>query len=114
MGTEIEARDIAPSIIKREMQAHKITHQLPIPLQNKTAKYNVSFKTSDVSCKGGKRHGTWGEEGKGLTPPASKFVPRILLIVSNRGGEGTRPATYRSLKIRGITYETKYDEKRGI
>ena len=98
MGTEIEARDIAPSVIKWEMQAHKITHQLPIPLQNKTAKYNVSFKTSDVSCKGGKRHGTWGEEGKGLTPPASKFVPRILLIVSNQG-KGTQSVTYRSLKL---------------
>ena len=35
MGTEIEARDIAPSVIKWEMQAHQITHQLPIPIQTR-------------------------------------------------------------------------------
>ena len=33
MGTEIEARDIAPSVVKGEMQAQKTTYQLPIPLQ---------------------------------------------------------------------------------
>ena len=48
--------------------------------------YNV-FQTNDVSCKRWKRHEAWGEKGKGLTPPASKFVPRILLLVSS-GGDG--------------------------
>ena len=57
MGTEIEARDIAPSIIKREMQAHKITHQLPIPIQNKTAKYKISSKRVACPAKEGKNTG---------------------------------------------------------
>ena len=90
MGTEIEARDIAPSVIKWEMQAHQITHQLPIPIQ--TRQPSTKYPQKRVACpaKEGKDTGRGEEKGKGLTPPASKFVPRILLIVSNRG-KGQNP-----------------------
>ena len=67
MGTANEARDIAPSVTKQEMQAHKITTLTPNSTPGQDSQIQYIFQANDVSCKRGKRHGTWGEKGKGLT-----------------------------------------------
>ena len=48
MGTEIEARDIAPSIIKWEMQAHKIT--ISSRFHSKIRQPSTMYLSKRVTC----------------------------------------------------------------